>query len=301
MKTRMNKKVARRAVAAATVAPMMLLAACSASGSGTTANVASVKPSSFPAGSTMARLAKAGSINIGVKFDQPLQGLKGLDGKMSGFDIQIATLIAASLGIPASKIHWVEAPSQSRELYLKQGRVDLVEASYTITPERQKQVTMAGPVYSTGESLMVQKNSKVTSIKSLKNPSVKVCAVAGSNIPDLVTPHLANSGQLVTFDVISKCTTALEQGQVDAVAGDNAILAGIIYQSKSTPLKLAEGSFAPNPYGIGVKKGDIAFCKFIDGVLSKAYKDGDYQNAWKDTLGKVEPKVPALPTPIPCK
>lgn len=295
-----KNNITRRLLVAIAVTPMALLS-LSAWGASDSTSAPKVNPDSFPTGSAMARLSRAGTINIGVKFDQPLQGLKQLNGKMSGFDIEIAKQIAASLGIPASKINWIEAPSKSRELYLKQGRVDLVIASYTITPERQKQVTMAGPVYSTGESLMVRKGSRVKSIDSLRDPSIKVCAVAGSNIPDLIRPRLADPAhQLVTFDVTSKCATALKQGQVDAMAGDNAILAGIVYRNHNE-LQMAEGSFAPNPYGIGVKKGDIAFCQYIDDVLRKSYKDGAYAKAWKATLGKVEPKVPPLPTPIPCQ
>lgn len=295
-----KSSVVQRFIVAIAVTPVALLS-LSAWGASDSTSVSKVNPNSFPAGSTMARLSRTGTIKIGVKFDQPLQGLKELNGKMSGFDIEIAKQIAASLGIPASKITWIEAPSKSRELYLKQGRVDLVIASYTITPERQKQVTMAGPVYSTGEGLMARKGSRVKSIDALKDPSVKVCAVAGSNIPDLIKPHLSDpTHQLVTFDLPSKCAMALKQGQVDAMAGDNAILAGIVYRNHGE-LQMAEGSFAPNPYGIGVKKGDIAFCQYIDDVLRKSYKDGAYAKAWKATLGKVEPKVPALPTPIPCE
>src|SRR4249920_2176480 len=59
---------------------------------------------SFPEGSTMAKLAAAGTVRVGTKFDQPLFGLKGLDGKPEGFDVEIAKIISAKLGIPADKI-----------------------------------------------------------------------------------------------------------------------------------------------------------------------------------------------------
>jgi glutamate transport system substrate-binding protein len=49
----------------------------------------------FAAGSTMDKLNKAGKIRIGTKFDQPGFGLKGLDGKPAGFDVEIGKLIAA--------------------------------------------------------------------------------------------------------------------------------------------------------------------------------------------------------------
>src|ERR1700710_526759 len=64
----------------------------------------------FPAGTTMSRLAEAGTIKVGTKFDQPLFGLKGLDGKPVGFDVEVSKIVAAKLGIPADKITYTETP-----------------------------------------------------------------------------------------------------------------------------------------------------------------------------------------------
>ena len=62
---------------------------------------------SFDAGTTMAKLNEAGTITVGTKFDQPLFGLAGPDGTPEGFDIEIAKLIAAKLGI-VLHVHTVE-------------------------------------------------------------------------------------------------------------------------------------------------------------------------------------------------
>ena len=72
-----------------------------------TANPPVAEKPSFAADTTMAKLSSAGKITIGTKFDQPLFGQKGLDGKPVGFDVEIGKLIAAKLGIPADKIEWV--------------------------------------------------------------------------------------------------------------------------------------------------------------------------------------------------
>jgi ABC-type amino acid transport substrate-binding protein len=78
----------------------------------------------------MAKLNQAKKITIGTKFDQPLFGQKGLDGKPVGFDVEIGKAIAAKLGIEPDKIEWVETVSQNRESFIEQGRVDLVIATY---------------------------------------------------------------------------------------------------------------------------------------------------------------------------
>jgi glutamate transport system substrate-binding protein len=104
-----------------------------------------------PANSTMAKLHDQGKITIGTKFDQPLFGLKNpLTGKPEGFDVEIAKLIAAKLGIAADRIAWVETGSANRELFILQGRVDAVIATYAITAERKELIDFAGPYYIPG-------------------------------------------------------------------------------------------------------------------------------------------------------
>src|SRR5262245_32789169 len=69
-----------------------------------------VSDAKFDAGTTMARISKAGSVKVGTKFDQPGFGFADKKGKPQGFDVEIAKVIAGQLGIPASKIQWVESP-----------------------------------------------------------------------------------------------------------------------------------------------------------------------------------------------
>ena len=104
--------------------PMLLLAALTtltqpACDGGVDGGTSSAQPRpasnpSFAAGSTMQQLAQADRIRVGTKFDQPLFGLRFLDGKPQGFDVEVARLIATELGIPAQNIEWVETVSANR-------------------------------------------------------------------------------------------------------------------------------------------------------------------------------------------
>src|SRR4051812_24274796 len=80
----------------------------------------------FEAGTTMAALNAAQKVTVGTKFDQPLFGLKGLSGQPEGFDVEIAKIIVADLGIPEGKITWIETPSGVREEKIAQGAVDMI-------------------------------------------------------------------------------------------------------------------------------------------------------------------------------
>jgi glutamate transport system substrate-binding protein len=250
----------------------------------------------FDAGTKMEALNKAQKVTIGTKFDQPLFGLKGLDGKPAGFDVEIGKIIAAKLGISSDKIEWVETPSKVREEVIEQGKVDFVVATYTINDKRKERISFAGPYYIAGQDIMVKKDdSSITGPDSFKDGTKKVCSVTGSTPAEKIKTYLKDAAsQLVLFDVYSKCADALKNGQVDAVTTDNVILLGLIDKSGGE-FKLVGKPFTEEPYGIGIKKDDTAFKDFINKTLEEADKDGSYKKAWEDTAGKVAEDTPELP------
>jgi glutamate transport system substrate-binding protein len=295
--TRRTRATAR--VFAALAIGALALSACGGS-DGDSTDVADAPK--FAAGSTMAKLADAGKLTVGTKFDQPGFGLKGLDGKPEGFDVEVAKIIAAKLGIDEDKITYKETPSAIREEVIEKGEVDLVAATYTINDLRKQRITFAGPYYEAGQQIMVKAdNTTITGPDTLKGQAdAKVCSVAGSTPAENIKKYLANDGQLVTFDVYSKCADALRTGQVAAVTTDNVILLGLVGKSEGA-FKVVGETFTKEPYGIGIKKGDTAFCTFINDTLKAAAADGSYEKAWTSTAGKVEGStVPTLPTADAC-
>lgn len=287
--------------ATAAVLAAALTACGGGSGSGGDGGGSVAKDPQFKSGTTMAKLHNAGKITIGTKYQQPLFGLKGLDGKPKGFDVEIAKIIAGDLGIAPDDIKWVKTTSDHREEYIKQGKIDMAVATYTINDERRKQVSFAGPYYNAGQDIMVMKdNNKIKGPKSLKSIDGKVCSVKGSTSAENLRDYV-NDDKLVLFDAYQKCANAMRTGQVKAVSTDNAILLGLISKDQKKAgngkghFKLVGNTFSDEPYGVGIKKGDVQFCKFIDKSLKKAAKDGSYKAAWKKTAGKFVDTVPKLP------
>ena len=167
----------RNTVAAGLAVAALTLSACG-SGSGGATSVAD-KPK-FEANTTMAKIAAAGTIKVGTKYDQPGFGLKGLDGELAGFDVEVAKIIAGAMGVKPESITWVESPSKVREEVIEKGNVDLVAATYTINDKRKERISFAGPYYVAGQQLMVKSdNTKITGPDDLKSdPTVKVCSVS---------------------------------------------------------------------------------------------------------------------------
>jgi glutamate transport system substrate-binding protein len=277
---------------AASAALALSLSACGG-GTGGGTNPSPVEKPSFAAGSTMEKLSSAGKVTIGTKFDQPLFGQKGLDGKPVGFDVEIGKLLAAKLGISADNIEWVETVSANREQFIKQGRVDMIIATYTINDKRKTEVDFAGPYYEAGQALMVNKdNTTITKPEDVKGK--KVCSVTGSTPAATIVEEYG--AVLVPATTYSACLEPLRNNQVEAITTDNVILAGFVNKEPDAFKLASEETFTKEPYGIGLKKDDTEFRTWINDQLEEFAKDGSYKKAWEDTAGAVIKTAPELPT-----
>src|SRR4029079_148428 len=91
---------------------------------------------------TWDRIKKNGKLVVGVKADQPNLGYQDPGSKKySGFDIEIAKMIAADLRVDESKIEFKTIQSANRETALSGGQVDYYVGTYTINDERKKSVS----------------------------------------------------------------------------------------------------------------------------------------------------------------
>ena len=272
----------RMAATLGALAMALTVAACGGDDSGS---------SSGGASGIVGQASSDKKLTIGVKADQPGLGLQ-TGSTYSGFDIEIAKIIAKGLGVDESGITWKTTVSANREPYIQQGQVDLVVATYTINDERKKVVNFGGPYYIAGQDLLVPVNSTITGPEALAGK--KVCSVAGSTPAKRIQTDYKDA-QLQQFDSYSKCVTALAGGQVDAVTTDDIILAGYAAQDQyAGKFKVVGKPFSTEPYGIGVKKADTEGCNKINEILKTAASDGSYKKAWDDTLGKSGKAAPTL-------
>jgi glutamate transport system substrate-binding protein len=235
--------------------------------------------------------AESKKLVIGVKADQPGLGLQ-TGSTYSGFDIEIAKIVAKGLGVDPSGIEWKTTVSANRQPYIEQGQVDLVVATFTINDDRKKAINFGGPYYVAGQDLLVPIASTITGPESLAGK--KVCSVSGSTPAKKIQTDYKDA-KLQQFDSYSKCVTALAGGQVDAVTTDDIILAGYASQEQyAGKFKVVGKTFSTEPYGIGLKKNDTAGCNKINDILKAAATDGSYKKAWDDTLGKSGKAAPQL-------
>ena len=212
------------------------------------------------------------TLRIGVKADQPGLGLRLADGRFTGFDVDVATYVAARLGVRPDHITFVPVTSATREKVLENGSADMVVATYSITPERGTLVTFAGPYYVAHQDTMVR--AAETTIHTVHDLTGKrLCKAAGSNSWKRVTLELGIAAILVPAPSYSACVAMLLAGTVDAVSTDDLILAG--FADRAGPaVRILNAPFSDERYGIGLKKGDLSGCEAINRAVSQMYLDG---------------------------
>lgn len=232
---------------------------------------------------TFAKAKQRGKLIIGAKADQPYLGFEDQSTKeRSGFDIEIAKMIAADLGFTPKQIEWKTVDSGVRETALAKGQVDYLVGTYTINDERKKQVGFAGPYYMAGADLLVRKDdNSITGKDGVKGK--KVCSIVGSTpLQEIKKPQYG--AQVVQLGKYSDCVQQLLTQQVDAVTTDDAILKGYAADNPNK-LKVIGKPFTKEPYGVGMNKDDKALREAIDTSLENHVKDGSYQKAYEATLG----------------
>ncbi len=235
---------------------------------------------------TFENITKRGKVVIGVKEDQPGLGLKdATTNKYSGFDIEIARLVAAKLGFDEEKIEYKAIASAGREQALINGDVDYYVGTYTINAGRKEKVGFAGPYFTAGQDLLVRKDDD-----SIKGPETlkgkKVCSVTGSTpIKNIKEKGYTEPENISEYQNYSQCVAKLAEGAVDAVTTDDAILKGYA-AVEPDKFKVVGKTFSTEPYGIGLAKEDKALRDKVNDILQAAIDDGEWDKIYDRTLGK---------------
>jgi glutamate transport system substrate-binding protein len=243
------------------------------------------------------KIKDRGELRAGVSIDAPGFGLRDpKTGQVEGFDAEMARLIAIRIFGTPSKVKFVEVTSAQRPDVLKNGTVDIVAATYTITPERAKIVGFVGPYFNAGQDILVKAGNK--SIKSVKDlAGRKVCTQKGTTSLDQLV-KAQPSAVVTTTDSFLKCAEGVKAGTYEAVTTDNVILAGLAADSLGA-LALVGELFSDESYGIGIARDNDDLRTFLNTTMSMVFLNGDWNRAWMRTLYHFFGPAPEIPTLAP--
>lgn len=244
---------------------------------------------------TFAKIADRGEVVIGVKEDQPGLGyLDTVTKERSGFDVDVARWIAASLGYDEENIEFKAIASANREQAIKNGDVDYYVGTYSINDKRKQDIDFAGPYFVTGQGLLVKSGG--TDYQSLEELDGKtVCSATGSTPIQNIKENFPKI-KAQEFDLYSACVEGLINGQADAVTTDQAILIGYAAQDPDNLMVTTGPLLTEEKYGVGLPKGDDVLREHINTLFTDG---GDtWQEIFDQNLGNSgitvdQPKVDA--------
>jgi len=240
---------------------------------------------------------KAGVLRVGgTRTSFLFSQLDETDSHIRGFDAGLYQLLANYILGDSSKYEVTQVTSSTRESVLTSGQVDVVFATYSITPARAKIISFAGPYYVSKQGILVKKGNK--KIKGIDDLAGKIVATqAGSTGPSLLKEY-APKAKVQEFNTDQEARAALEQGRVNAYVTDYTLLLNQIVKNPGK-YEVAGDVFGPEDnYGIGVPLNSDAV-EFINNFLKKIEADGTWEKLWKVALGdrtgiKTAPKAPVI-------
>ncbi|GAB3796456.1 transporter substrate-binding domain-containing protein [Micromonospora zhanjiangensis] len=227
-------------------------------------------------------------LKIGVATIEPLMGTL-TNGVYAGFDIEIARYIAASLGYVGDEgLQFVPLATEDRIQALQGGRVDLVVSSFSMTEERAKLVSFAGPYFVTTQEALVptRLKEKIRTIEDLRN--YRVCTSGGSTSEAELGKHQI---KVLVVKTVGDCVAGIRQGRYDTVSSDETILAGFRSQYPKE-FEIVDMPFGTSEsLGVGVPITDPDLRDLVAYFLNKSYlmgrngKSSPWLTAYNKTLG----------------
>ncbi|HSI41522.1 MAG TPA: transporter substrate-binding domain-containing protein [Xanthobacteraceae bacterium] len=224
------------------------------------------------------------TIRIAVPQDFPPFGSVGADMAPKGYDVDVANLIGAKLGV---KVELVPVTSANRIPYLQTAKVDLVISSLGKNPDREKVIDFSSAYAPFFNGVFAPAGVKVTKVEELAGKTVGVTRGA---VEDLELTKVAPADTVIKrYEDNNGTISAFLSGQVEFVATGNVVAAAILARN---PPKRPELKFLikNSPCYIGLNKNEPALLEKVNAIIAAAKTDGALDAISEKWLGT---KLPA--------
>ncbi|MGF6148347.1 Putative ABC transporter arginine-binding protein 2 precursor [Kingella potus] len=260
----------------ATAAAATLLAACG--GQGQSENTAAPAASAAPQADKVYRVA------ANAEF-APFEFLD-TNNNMQGFDVDLVNAMAAAGGF---KVEFKHQPWDSLFAALGNGDVDILASAVTITDDRKQSMDFSDPYYKITQVILVPQGKDIKSADDLKNAN-KIGVVTGTT-GDFAAGKLlgADNGKIARFENITLVTKELENGGLDAVISDSAVVANYVKNNGSKGFSMVSvPDFPEENYGFAVRKGNTETQAMLNDALKKVRESGEYDKIADKYFAKSE-------------
>jgi polar amino acid transport system substrate-binding protein len=227
-----------------------------------------------------------GELRVGMSGDMPPMNMTTKEDQLIGLDADLAAIIADAMNVELSL-----QPIPFAELLpaLEAGRIDMIIANMTITPERNLKAAFVGPYFVSGKGLLTKRSTLVAveRIEELNSPEFTFVTLAGST-SELVARSGAPQAKLLTAANQDQGVQLVIDGDADAMIADFPICVVAAYRHRDAGLVAANAPITYEPIGIAIPKGDPHLVNWLENVLDGLRQAGIMKVLKKKWFG--EPK-----------
>ena len=191
------------------------------------------------------------------------------NGEIKGFDIDLIKEIGKILN---KEIVLKNIQFDGLIPALQTGKLDVIIAGMTVTAEREKNINFSNPYYTSKQLLIVNKNSTLSTLESLKGHKVGV--VLGCT-GDVIATEMGNSITLYRYNTTSESIMALNANKIDAVILDSEPAKNFVKNNSN--LKYIDNELAKEDYAIAVGKQNLTLVKNINAALETLKSNGTFE------------------------
>ena len=215
---------------------------------------------------TLARIAKSGELRVGTSGAQPPFSVKSKEGKLIGYEIDLAMLLAESMGV---KLTLVEKPFPELLSALEKGEVDAVMSGMTMTLERNMRAAFVGPYIVSGKSILTKDETlaRIEEAEELDQSQLKLVALDKSTSQQFVE-ELMPQAQLTLTKSYDEAIQMVLDGTAGAMVADFPICAISVLRHADKGLVTLVEPLTLEPIGIAVAPGDALFVNLIENYLT---------------------------------
>lgn len=232
-------------------------------------------------------IKKSEVIRIGVKYDFKPFGFINNEGKLDGFDIDLARFIADKLNVSAK---FYQVSSKSRIPMLKNDTVDIVIASMTHTVKRDKVVDFSISYFFDHQAILVRGSTKEKEFKNFENKKVGV--IKGSTSADRFS-KLYPKSKLIYFSEYPQALRALKNGHVLAVSSDYSWCYTQQMDSFGT-LRVLKNNLSSECYAVALKENESKLRDAVNFALIELVQEGVYSEIYEKWFGHSPLSTPQI-------
>ena len=232
---------------------------------------------------TLDQIKDSGKITIGVFSDKSPFGYVDENGTNQGYDIELANRLGQDLGVD---VELVSTEAANRVEYLQTGKVDVILANFTVTPERAEAVDFADPYMNVALGVVSHKDNVVTDLSQIGSRPVIV--ISGTTAETYLTEHNKDL-DLEKYDTYAAAKTAFENNPNAVWANDNTEVIAFAKQGGSEYVVGIDQLGNADTIAPAVTKGNESLLNWINEDLknlgSESFFHKDYEKTLADTYG----------------